>query len=256
MSRRAGISPSEDRRWVFNRLAGDYGARPPYPAALADRLAALAGGPGARVADLGAGVGHLALPLAARGLQVTAIEPARAMLTALEGSARAAGLAVVPAHATAEATGLPTGSCALVVIADALQWIDPAAGAAEVRRLLAPGAALAVVTARPADTPFLRALAARIAARNPKARPRPPPTELFFSLAGLPAPSVEALADEETSLSPGALEAVLRSLSYVGPALGPAEIETLLDEAHDLAAAHGGAAWSRELRLAWARRPR
>jgi SAM-dependent methyltransferase len=249
VSRRAHISPSDDRRWVFNRLAVDYRARPPYPAALADRLAALAGGPGARAADLGAGTGHLALPLAARGLRVAAVEPARAMLAELT---RQAGPGIEPVHATAEATGLPAGSFALVVVADALQWIDPEAGAAEVRRLLAPGGALAVVTARLAATPFLEALSARISARNPKARPRPPPVPLFFSLAGLPAPAEERVPDEGTPLSPAALEAVLRSLSFVGPALGPGGLGGLLEEARALAAAHGGAAWTRELHLCWA----
>lgn len=253
MSRRSGISPADDRRWVFNRLADDYRARPPYPAALVERVAALAAGAGARVADLGAGVGHLAVPLAARGLRVAAIEPARAMLAALSEAARAARVEVEPAHAAAEATGLPGHAFALVVIADALQWIDPEAGAAEVRRLLAPGGVLAVVTARPADTPFLTALSARIAARNPRARPGAPPVDLFFSLAGLPTPSVESLEDAELPLEPAALEAVLRSLSYVGPALGPAPLASLLEEARALSAAHGGATWRRALRLAWAR---
>ncbi|HYD39538.1 MAG TPA: methyltransferase domain-containing protein [Anaeromyxobacter sp.] len=253
MSRRAGISPEDDRRWVFNRLEEDYRARPAYPAALVDRLTVLAGGPGARVADLGAGVGHLAVPLAARGLRVAAVEPARAMLAALSEAAGTASVEVDPAHAAAEATGLPDRSFALVVIADALQWIDPEAGAAEVRRLLAPGGVLAVVTARPAGTPFLDALGTRIAARNPKARPHPPPVALFFSLAGLPPPCVEAIDDPELPLDPAALEAVLRSLSYVGPALGPASLATLLEEARALAAEHGGATWRRELRVAWAR---
>jgi SAM-dependent methyltransferase len=249
VSRRAAISPTDDHRWVFNRLAADYPTRPAYPAALVERLCQLAGGPRARVADLGAGTGHLALPLAARGLRVSAVEPARAMLAELS---RAAVANLEPVHASAEATGLASASFDLVLVADALQWIDPEAGAAEVRRLLAPAGALAVVTARLADTPFLSALAATIAARNPKARPGPPPVELFFSLARLPVPADEAFADR-AALDPPALEAVLRSLSYVGPALAPRALEELLAEARALAAAHGGAAWDRELRLTWTR---
>lgn len=251
MSRRAAIHPTDDRRWVFNRLAADYRFRPAYPAMLLDRLCELAGGPGGRVADLGAGTGHLALPLAGRGLRVAAVEPARCMLAEL---ARAGAPGIEAVHAAAEATGLPAASFDLVLVADALQWIDPEGGAAEVRRLLAPGGVLAVVTAAFADTPFLRALAGRIAARNPKARAGPPPVALLFSLAGLPAPSEEQLADR-VELDPPALEAVLRSLSYVGPALRPGPLTALLEEARRLAATHGGARWERELRLSWARSP-
>ncbi len=249
MSRRASISPDDDRRWVFNRLASAYRSRPGYPPALVDRLCELAGGPGARVADLGAGTGHLALPLARRGLRVAAVEPARAMLAEL---ARARRPGLDPVHAPAEDTRLAPASFDLVLVADALQWIDPEGGAAEVRRLLAPGGVLAVVTAAFGDTPFLRALAERIAADNPKARPRPPPVGLFFSLAWLPAPVEEPFADRAL-LDPAGLEAVLRSLSYVGPALGPRALATLLARAGELARAHGGAAWERVLRLYWAR---
>ena len=67
-------------------------ARPPYPADLVDAIAALArsrsGGP-SRVVDIGAGIGHLALPLAQRGLEVVAIEPAASMLARLEAAAAA-----------------------------------------------------------------------------------------------------------------------------------------------------------------------
>jgi SAM-dependent methyltransferase len=247
---RRHVTPEQDARWVFNRLAGVYAARPPYPAALVERLAALAGGPGARAADLGAGTGLLALPLAARGLRVAAVEPAREMLAVLAASAPPE---VEPVHAAAEATGLPGGAFALVVLADALQWVDPERAGREAARLLAPGAALAVVSPRLAPTPFLAALSERIARDNPKARPLPPPVARLFAAAGLPAPTEER-HDDAVPLDDARLDAVLRSLSYVGPALGPAAVDALCRDARALAAEHGGAVWARELTVSWARR--
>ena len=250
MSRRS-VAVEDDARWVFNRLAGDYAHRPGYPQSLVAHLLALAGGPGARVADLGAGTGLLALPLARAGASVHAVEPARAMLASLQEIAAAAGVqGVTPVHATAEATGLPAGGFDLVVLADALHWTDAARAGAEAARLLKPGGAVAVVEPRLAATPFLDALAARLAAANPRARPAPPPVALFLSHAvgaGPPLPTLRF--DHEVRLEPRRLDAVLRSLSLVGPALGPAALATLLADARALAAAHGGAVWRRELLL-------
>src|SRR3990172_7380378 len=110
--------------------------RPPSPVPLVERLLELAGGPGARVADLGAGTGHLALPLPRRGAQVAAVEPARAMLAALTAEGVTG---VEPVHATAEDSGLPSGAFDLAVLADALHWVDPERAGREAARLLAPG---------------------------------------------------------------------------------------------------------------------
>ncbi|HSM93893.1 MAG TPA: class I SAM-dependent methyltransferase [Anaeromyxobacteraceae bacterium] len=250
---RRNVSIHDRERWVFNRLAVDYRARPGYPAALVDRLAALAGGAGRRVAELGAGTGLLALPLARAGLSVHAVEPALAMLEVLADGAR--GLDVSPVHAAAEETGLPAGAFDLVVLADALQWVDPEGCAREAARLLAPGGVLAVVDPRPAATPFMTALGERIAAANFKGRPQPLPVELLFSLALRGAPARERF-DDEAVLDDAGLAAVLRSISYVGPALGPGALESLLADARTLARAHGGAAWRRELALWWGSRSR
>jgi len=264
---RRGVRPDEEGRWVFNRLAASYVARPGYTAALVDRIAALAGGPGARVADLGAGTGLLARPLARLGLRVWAVEPARAMLEVLRGDRdpdpdpdpdRDPGPGpgpdpVVAVHASAEETGLPSSAFDLVLLADALQWVDPERGGREAARLLSPRGALAVVTPALADTPFLAALAALVAAANPKARPLPPPVGRLFAAAGLPPPGRETFEDD-APLDERRLEQVLRSLSYVGPALGPAALERLLAEARALARRHGGARWRRTLALEWQRR--
>ncbi|HEY6100553.1 MAG TPA: class I SAM-dependent methyltransferase [Anaeromyxobacter sp.] len=249
MSRR-GATPSDPTCWVFNRLAEDYRRRPGYAPALAARLLELAGGRGARIADLGAGTGLLAVPLARLGARVHAVEPATAMLDVLREDAR--GLDVVPVLATAEESGLPGGAFDLVLIADAVQWVDAERAGREVARLLAPGGTLAAVVPALVDTPFLRALEARIAEANPKARRAPPPVARLFAVAGLPQPPEERF-DDSVVLDPERLEAVLRSLSYVGPALGPRRLGALLKDVRALGGAHGGALWSRRIALRWAR---
>jgi SAM-dependent methyltransferase len=250
VSRRA-ISVDDHQRWVFNRLVDDYARRPGYPPDLVARLLALAGGPGSRVVELGAGMGHLSVPLARAGARVHAVEPASAMLAALVGPAAAAGVTAV--HAAGEATGLPAGGFELALLADSLHWVEAGLAGREVGRLLAPGGTVAVVEARLAATPFLVALQTRLAEANPRARPAPPQLEPFFVAAGAGPRSTELFHHEET-LEPDRLDAVLRSLSLVGPALGPAALASLLDDARALARRHGSAVWRRELRLHWARR--
>lgn len=248
---RRGIPVTEDQRWVFNRLAEDYGARPGYPEPLIERVLAISGGPGSVVADLGAGTGHLALPLATAGARVFAVEPARAMLHALTAHCPAG---VVPVHAAAERTGLETACCGLVLVADAVQWLDAQRAGREVARILVPGGALAVVEARLADTPFLRALSKLITKSNFKARPAPTERRThFFAAAGV-ARTVDERFHQAERLSSERLAAVLRSFSFVGPALGPAKLAELLSLADALAQAYGGAVWEREITLTWGAR--
>jgi SAM-dependent methyltransferase len=238
--------------WVFNRLAGDYRERPGYPAPLVDRLSALAVAPG-RIVELGAGTGLLAVPLAARGHPVMAVEPAEAMLSVLRQ--QATSLPIVCLHAAAEDTGLPDGEATLALVADALQWVEPGAAGREAARLLAPGGAVAVVEPRLGGSPFADGVAELLAEANPRARPRPAGrVGQFLDASGARERTVEIFHHEET-LDPSRLDAVLRSLSLVGPALGPERLASLLAAARALADRTGGAAWTREIRLTWGRRP-
>ena len=233
MGRRA-IGVDEPGRWVFNRLA------------------ALAGAAG-RVVDLGAGTGLLALPLAERGFTVAAVEPAEAMLERLRQ--RAGALPITCVHDAAEHTGLPGGEASLAILADALQWVEPGSAGREAARLLSPGGAVAVVEPRLCGSPFADGVVELLAAANPRARSRPASrTGQFLDAAGARGRAVETFLHEET-LEPHRLEAVLRSLSLVGPALGPGRLALLLADAQALADRLGGATWTREIRLTWGRRP-
>jgi SAM-dependent methyltransferase len=232
-------------RWVFNRMAHVYDARPPYPAALVDAIAGLAP-PRGRVADLGAGTGHLALPLAARGLDVTAVEPAGEMLDRLRASAAGRGLRVRAEHATAEATPIAARSIDLVVVADALHFIDAQLVAEEIGRVLRRGGALAVVTATLGETPYMRALRAVIDDAVPR-RPRALGPQLVHVSAQAEVPFTdERVFHDETAVDRETLELILRSISFIGPAMHEGRFAAFRRRVHALP---GPALWARTFTL-------
>ena len=248
---RRKVGLEEQSRWVFNRMAAFYPARPAYPAALIDALAELAGPVGSRIADLGAGVGHLALPLAERGYEVAAIEPAQAMLEQLRAAATERGLPLRALHAAAEALPLEPASLDLVVISDALHFLDTELTARQIARVLAPGGALALVTCGFGQTPFMRGVVRLMEEAAPR-RPR----ALTQSIVHLSALSGVPLTDErrfhdETPIDHPTLERILRSISFIGPAMNVARFAALRERVHALPEAPS---WARTFVLRSGRR--
>ncbi|HXD47779.1 MAG TPA: methyltransferase domain-containing protein [Gemmatimonadaceae bacterium] len=122
----------------FSAVAGAYAAfRPSYPPELFEYIASIAQRR-RRAWDCGAGSGQATLALAEVFDEVAASD--------LSGEQ----IALAPAHprvgwfvAAAEAAPLADGSIDLVAVAQALHWFDHARFYDEVRRVAAPGAAIA-----------------------------------------------------------------------------------------------------------------
>ncbi len=123
----------------FSGHAADYAAfRPTYPPAL---FAWAAGLPAARglAWDCATGSGQAAVALAGHFPRVVATDASAAQIAHAVPHPR-----VEYGVAPAEASGLPDGAVDLVTVAQALHWFDFARFYAEVRRVLAPGGAIAV----------------------------------------------------------------------------------------------------------------
>ena len=106
----------------FEGLSAVYHqARPPYPAALWERLDELGAlRAGARAVDLGAGTGHATGPLLAAGLDVLAVEPGPTLAAELQARFPAASVVV----ACAEDAVLGEDTVDLVVAATSIHWMD------------------------------------------------------------------------------------------------------------------------------------
>jgi SAM-dependent methyltransferase len=108
-----------------------------------------------RAVDLGAGTGKLTASLAARGLDVTAVEPDAAMLARLS-----ANLPDVRAVAgIAEELPLEDASAELMTAAQSWHWVDPERAGAEAARVLVPDGVVALVwNIRDESVPWVRRL--------------------------------------------------------------------------------------------------
>jgi SAM-dependent methyltransferase len=130
----------------FDKTAEDYARhRAGYPDWLFERL--MRRGlvrPGMRALDLATGTGHLARGLAQRGLTVTGLDIAPAMIDAAKALDAAQGLAIEYVVGKAEDTGLLPTQYDLVTAACCWHWFDRPKASAEVLRLLKPGGWLVI----------------------------------------------------------------------------------------------------------------
>jgi len=125
----------------FSGHAADYAAyRPTYPAALFEALASLPRRHDLAL-DCATGNGQAAVGLAERFARVVAIDASAQQLASARPHPR-----VEYRVARAEQTGLDGGTVDLVSAAQAAHWFDLDGFYAEVRRVLAPGGAVAVYT--------------------------------------------------------------------------------------------------------------
>ncbi|MGA7172303.1 MAG: class I SAM-dependent methyltransferase [Candidatus Dormiibacterota bacterium] len=116
-----------EQRLVFGEVAELYDRyRPGYPDAVFDRIVTYGRlGAGDAVLELGCGTGRATLPLAAKGLSVTALEPSAEM--ARVATQRTEGLAgVTVVEASFEEWLLPEEPFRLVTSAQAWHWLEPA----------------------------------------------------------------------------------------------------------------------------------
>lgn len=124
--------------WDYTTLADAYLKRPDYADAAIDALLAVSNQQaGAKVCDVGAGVAHLTLMLAARNLVVTAVEPNDAMRG--NGIKRTAHLDNVHwFEGTGEASGQAAQSFDLVTFGSSFNVCDRQAALRETARILRP----------------------------------------------------------------------------------------------------------------------
>jgi SAM-dependent methyltransferase len=152
----------------FSAVAAQYAqARPEYPPALFDWIAAVAPAPG-RCWEAGCGSGQATRGLAAVFAHVHATDPSAAQVAQAPALGNA-HFAVEPA----ERCSLPDASVDAVCVAQALHWFDRPAFFTEAARVLRPGGVLVAWGYQDIEVP--RALADANAALQDAIRPYWPP---------------------------------------------------------------------------------
>ena len=124
--------------WDYTTLADAYLKRPDYADAAIDAMLSIAGvRKGSRICDVGAGVAHLTLMLAARGMDVTAVEPNDVMRA--NGMKRTKELTNVRwREGTGEQTGEPSQNFDMVTFGSSFTVCDRPLALKETARILKP----------------------------------------------------------------------------------------------------------------------
>ena len=129
----------------FDAIAAEYDrVRPSYPDALVDAACDRARlSLGSRVLEIGCGTGELTEMLAARGLEVDAVDPGAQLIAATR---KRVGDSAVRFHlGLFEDVELPAASFEAVLSGTAFHWVDPFVGWDKVAVLLAPGSVLTLL---------------------------------------------------------------------------------------------------------------
>lgn len=127
----------------FDRVVGEYGARPGYPPEVFDVLQDRCGlGPGSEVLEVGPGTGQVTVPLAERGMEITAVELGAAMGERLRDLT--AGWPVRVVVQAFEETDVADSSFDAVVSGTAFHWVEPVVGYTKAARALRNGGWIAL----------------------------------------------------------------------------------------------------------------
>jgi SAM-dependent methyltransferase len=179
-----GERARRELRGGFDADAETYDrTRPVCPDALFDDLVRLAGlRPGDRVVEIGCGTGQATVPLAERGLAVTAVELGPALAeVARRKTARFPGVRVITSSFE-DWQDTEAAPVRAVAVFNALHWVDPAVRYAKPAALLPAGGALVVVGChwtRPADAePFWSDVQEDYQAVGFAGSPPPPPEQV------------------------------------------------------------------------------
>ncbi|MDP8238320.1 MAG: class I SAM-dependent methyltransferase [Candidatus Hatepunaea meridiana] len=155
------MTRSEKHAKIFNSTAELYDkVRPGYPDEIVEKMLSFASiRSGSRALEIGCGTGQLTVPLAERGLSITALDrgPALAEIAARK-CRKFPEVRIV--NTTFEEWECEPGSFDLVASAQAFHWIDPDYGIPRAAELLNPTGALALIwnlQDRSRDTDFWKA---------------------------------------------------------------------------------------------------